>query len=631
MKKIICCLFLINVAFINGQDVKNYKWEENPKYQTVKIENSNYPAVVLKLVKRLYFKNEFITNSDYSFELNHTQIAINKEKAIDDYNKVYIPVPTEKQVERLIARVIKPNGSVQNFQKSNIKLLKDTKYGNITVFALEGVEKGDIIEYLYVIKRYFNKTGIVTFQKDIPIEFAEFAIICSDKFDFEIKPINGFSEAKLSDEGNKKTLKAVKENIPALLNEPYSTYHANKMKIVYRMAKRRQMFIKSSDVNWNSISLNIRNYFNYSIPSKVNSTFKSLKINPSLADKEKVLLIENYVKNNYTKKNVASNPITIIKNKYGNEQSLSVLTYHLLKRAKVKQEIVLTSNRFNNKLDPSFPYYNILEDVLIYIPSLDKYLTPGRVDYRLGYPPFTAIGNYGLFIKKETHRLNKINSPSNKYTSKINDIKLNITDDLSDLTLDINQSISGYYTVYPRAAFAFGSEKDKTEIIESLKSGFEEADIVTSNYSNLEFEKIVENEPLKFTATINAPNLIENGGEFYLLKIGKVIGKQVEIVDEHERTNPIEIRYPKYYNHKISFQIPLGYKVENLEDGNMKAELNNSALFESVATLEDNIVTINIEEYYNYLTYGSGLYNEFKGVMNAAAKFNKLTFILTKE
>ena len=102
---------------------------------------------------------------------------------------------------------------------------------------------------------------------------------------------------------------------------------------------------------------------------------------------------------------------------------------------------------------------------------------------------------------------------------------------------------------------------------------------------------------------------------------------------DNERVNPIEIRYPNFYEYSINIKIPRGYKVEDANRININKKYvsngNITAKFHSTYTINKNLLTITIEEFYKSLKYSKAKYQDFREVINAAADFNKLeiTFI----
>jgi hypothetical protein len=106
------------------------------------------------------------------------RIYVNSDDVIENYNKVFVPTREVSNVERLKVRTINKQGKVTDFDPKNLKVLDNVEgYGEFTIFAIEGVEKGSIIEYLYEFDMTPTVFGTEFFQYDLPIQYAEIYLI----------------------------------------------------------------------------------------------------------------------------------------------------------------------------------------------------------------------------------------------------------------------------------------------------------------------------------------------------------------------------------------------------------------------------------------------------------------------
>jgi hypothetical protein len=66
---------------------------------------------------------------------------------------------------------------------------------------------------------------------------------------------------------------------------------------------------------------------------------------------------------------------------------------------------------------------------------------------------------------------------------------------------------------------------------------------------------------------------------------------------------------------------------------NFKADINGKteAHFESSYKQNDNVVTVTNTESYHAINYPLNIFDSYKAVINAAADFNKITLILSKQ
>src|SRR5687767_13775360 len=109
------------------------------------------------------------------------------------YNKIYIPVYRNAEMTDVRARTILKNGKVIDLPASKIKEVEED--GRVyKLFAMEGVEKGSEVEYLYTMKRQMSSFGLEVFQTSrIPYQEVYFTLIAPEHLQFDVKGYNGFT------------------------------------------------------------------------------------------------------------------------------------------------------------------------------------------------------------------------------------------------------------------------------------------------------------------------------------------------------------------------------------------------------------------------------------------------------
>lgn len=106
--------------------------------------------------------------------MEHFAVKINESSEISKYNKVTADDNTTiRDTKDFHARVIKPNGDIRVLSESQI-VNSDLK--NVKSIVFEGVEKGDILEYYFIVKENPTSNGIEIYQKDAPVLHAEFTL-----------------------------------------------------------------------------------------------------------------------------------------------------------------------------------------------------------------------------------------------------------------------------------------------------------------------------------------------------------------------------------------------------------------------------------------------------------------------
>jgi len=108
----------------------------------------------------------------------------------------------------------------------------------------------------------------------------------------------------------------------------------------------------------------------------------------------------------------------------------------------------------------------------------------------------------------------------------------------------------------------------------------------------------------------------------------------MEMYQDEERKLDVEMNYNHSYYRTISFNIPEGYQIKNLDD--LKFDVSytydnkKSAYFVANYEIKGNTVTMTNVEVYDAIWYPKTSFDSYRKVINAAADFNKVTLILEK-
>ena len=120
-----------------------------------------------------------------------------------------------------------------------------------------------------------------------------------------------------------------------------------------------------------------------------------------------------------------------------------------------------------------------------------------------------------------------------------------------------------------------------------------------------------------------------------LFKLGELIGDQVQMYQEKPRQLPVDLPYAHILERKISFDIPPGYTIRNLDDINIDVQHKKGDLvtmgFVSSYKVVNNVLEVYILETYRELRYPLDEFETFKRVINASADFNKIVLVLEKK
>lgn len=642
IKKTLFTLLLISTNCFS-QYYKSYDWDEKPQLHGITSDEENEHSVgILKKNIVEYTSSTFGTDLKL-YETFHNIIRVNDEKGIGQHNRVYIPMYEVLDVVDIKARTINSTGRITLLDKSNIKEINNVdEYGDFKIFAIEGVEKNSEIEVLYTVEKEADYFGSETLQSDYKIKSAQFLYITGD-LNSEVKAYRTDAEFEtVITDGKASKLLDVK-NIPAMIEEDYATPNANKIAVVY------QCFPKGRDMNqrmfWENVVNNVGTqvFTNNVLPKAQEDIETIISGHENLTNYEKIVLVENFIKTNFT----------VVKN---NNEELSDINYILTNRSAsdfgilkvyaqyfkgmgIRCELVITANRFVYKFDPDFFIPNMLQDFLIYLPDEDKYVAPDRIEYRVGEAPFNILGNYGLFIDDDLgYYFSKIVQSDPNYSAIERTLNVSFKDDFESATIKEYQEYTGHWAITNRAVLSLSTDQGIMEFKDYLTgSGIEDKVIENYDVKNSDMNQMEYNIPFVVESTISSESIIEDAGDSYLFQIGKVIGTQSELYQEKERVNPIEMTYPNQYDYTITVDIPDGYTVEGLNSLNIDKSYKSNATdeklckFESSYKLEKDKLIVTIQEFYKSNEYDLHRYEEFRNVINAASDFNKASILFIPE
>ena len=265
-------LFLCNINSIVAQDYtfKNYKWEQKPSAFSVPEQYKNENEVIVSRT----IKVEIISdkNGPKQYYLLHDKIFINSDDAIEKNNKIYLPFSLKENVVKNEARVILKSGKIITLDKKDIKEEVDEGRGvKYNYFAINGLEKGAIIEKIFVLEEMPELNGkTFKMQDDLPIMDINFELIYPNHLVFKTKGYNNLSAAVLDDKTYKdKVAISVKEsNVPKLEDdEKYSNWKANIKYFRYKLDAN--LYNGSKNLyNYKEFASNVYERFNIELDKK---------------------------------------------------------------------------------------------------------------------------------------------------------------------------------------------------------------------------------------------------------------------------------------------------------------------------------------------------------------------------
>lgn len=650
MKQFTClCILMISSVLLHGQQnafFKTYSWETTPTYSHSILDTVDILGLKDKVVNEFIFEDE----SFIEYHLEHKAYLLNSDERIEEFNKIYLPYKADAALQLSKARVIKPNGEIITLDESKILTAEDQETKRVyKYFAFEGIEKGSIIEYMYVIKRAPEYSGNrINFQRPFDKKQNSFDLYAPANLVFTFKSYNGLP-AVVQDTTIKDKLHWSMECslIKGLEEETQAPYNASLQFLIYKLDEN----LANNTKNITSYSKVSQNLYNYYYQEPENKTVKNLSnfleeagINQSMTTDEKLRTLEHYIKTSvYVSQgsNAGNDLDTILEQKVANDGGILKLFIALFKLEDIKHHLILTSDRQDLKFDQEFEANTFLNEFLFYFPETEKYMAPTAQDTRYGFPNANWTDTYGLVIKEVSvgdfksavGNIAYINPvEAEKTVDKMNIAVHFDSEDLTHTSISYNRSMGGYYAMYMQPFMNLVQEEDKTELLEGFAKTLDEDATITSKKIKNDVPELFGVEPLQFLLEFESEAFVEKAGNRYLFKVGDLIGQQIQMYQENARKLPLEDEFKRMYFRTITVTIPEGYQIANADDLNLNQSYSLDGdevlMFKSSYEIDGNSLTITADEFYKINKIDPSFFEEYRTVINSAADFNKVTLVI---
>jgi hypothetical protein len=653
MKKTISCWVLLFIApLLFAQEdpfYKNYSWEANPNFSVKASDSSSIVGVKDRVITEFIFEDKEL----FEYFLEHKAVWLNSDERIEDYNKIYLPYSNTSKLLISKARVIKPNGEIVELDESKILTAEDEETKRVyKYFAFEGIEKGSVIEYYYVVKRAPEYSGKrLTFQTSYDKKDITFDLYSPSNLVFKFKNFNSLPKISRDTLSEKKlhwTMHAAE--IPGLERESQAAYNASTAFLIYKLDTN--LANNTKDItSYSKVSQNIYNFYYGEIDKKaqkkLNNFLDGAGVKSGMEADEMLRKLESFIKTNvYLRQgeNVGNDLESVLDQKVASSKGIMQLFISLFKTLDVKHELILTSDRQELKFDPEFEANTFLNEYLFYFPKTDKYMAPTEFDSRYGFPPAYLTDTYGLHIKEvvlgnfksATGKIEYINPvPAEETVDKmIIDVNFD-PEDLTRTTIKLDRSMSGYYAGYMQPFMKLIPEENKTELLEDFAKNLDESAAIKSKEMINADPALFGIKPLQFVIDFESEAFVEKAGNRYLFKVGELIGRQIQMYQENERKLPLEDEFTRIYYRTINIKIPAGYRVANAEDINIDHSFSKEGkevlLFKSSYEINGDTLKITADEFYKINRISKEFFEDYRKVINSAADFNKVTLILERK
>lgn len=651
MKKFSATLFflLTGILYTHGQDSQLMDFEfSDEKIEIPEIYKNENEVFLQKDIKIDILTEE---NSAVQYFLIHEKKWINSDEAIERNNKVYVPFRSDESLLLNKVRVINENGKTIELNPRDIMEEMDEEQGiKYNYYAINGLTRGSVIEKIFLIREAPDLEGnLIGFQDEIPVVNATFELIYPSHLVFKYKSYNGLAEAETKTnptDTTKISLYVSEQNLNGLKDdESYGNWERHIKKFKYKLDQ--------------NLATNRKNLYNYVDFAK--NVYDNVYVEPDKKDQkavdnflkqikkssdpvEQIKLIENKIKSTITyNKHFHNNQSLsdVLNTKQANALFTLRLYAAVLRKLGIEHQMVFTSRRYANYFDKDFESTDQLSDVILYFPKIDQYMDFLALEYRMPLINFNYSGNYGLFVSEKEFggakmgigSVQQIKVPDPDLTHDKQNIVIDFTKDIENPEIHTIYEFTGYSALnfQPIKDFLTGAEYD------AVLKDFAQNYTMDTEFKSLNTKNDgLENIGFKpYILEVKFDGVTQKAGNTILFKAGETIGRQMELYQEHARILPVEIYYPHAYTRTITVKIPEGYSIKNPESFNFDKKLvlngKTEAAFISSYVQKGNELIVTNEEFYNVLEYPLEVFEKYREVINAAADFNKITLVLSKD
>ncbi|TVQ10231.1 MAG: DUF3857 domain-containing protein [Bacteroidetes bacterium] len=643
---LLICLLPVHKSFT--QEIPaNFVWSENPGFSNIPEEYQNENVVGIFL----YEKYEYYHNSEGELQHKHSlhrRFRLNDSESVNSFNKISVSLSNVLEVTEIKARVIKPDGRLIEFDKNNIKEITDEESGNnFKIFAIDGIETGDEIEYLIVKDVVGGTFGRAFFQFAYPVQNASFELITPSNLIYAAKGYNGFPDPVLSEmEDGRNRLFSEKENITALKDVEYAYFHPRRARIEFKL-EHNLLIGRAKLLTWNDAAQRVYDIMYQDVnPRTMRRWMRDIDVKEGIAYAQ-AAQIEEYLKSNVFVQdyNVPEfNDLDFIRtNKVSGEQGIMRLYVNLFKELNIEHEIVITSDRTVIPLDPDFESWNYLDKYLIYLPGENAYIDPIDDFNRIGCIDGDYTATHGLFVSLVT---------IGSFESAVGNIKYieptpfnyNFDNMNIEISIDVEKAETRILNTRGFKGLSGGSlawiypviDEERREeflkgIMETVAPNPEFNSLTVLESGNVDF---LHDAEFVISSDFMSQSFIEFAGNRLLLKVGESIGPQKELYQDEEREFGGDSGFNRWFCRKITLEIPEGYRILNPEaaDMNVVEGTDDEIAFAFISShsFQDNYYIIEIDEYYKRVEVQPAQFEGFRDVINAAADFNKIVLVLEK-
>ncbi|MBX7172557.1 MAG: DUF3857 domain-containing protein [Pyrinomonadaceae bacterium] len=588
---------------------------------------------------------------------HYVRVKIFTERGREKYSKFDIPFYKGLKIKDIMARVIKPDGSIVEISKNDIFEREIVKADKVKIkaksFAVPGIEAGVIVEYRY--KEIFEDASArglsLEFQKDIPLQ----------RIAYYYKPYNNRepmyqaynfkdTEFEKGEKADKGFYLAERFDVPAYKEEPQmppedtvrpwiliqgvsvNAVDATAFGITYtvkipgipelywggvageRNGITKWMTKSNKEIKQKAAELTtgaanddekLRKLYDFCQTQIRNTSFDT-----TLTDEQREKLPQN------------RSPGDILKNKVASSRFIDLLFGAMASSLGFDTRISYSGDRSKIIFNPKMTNEAFIHHSAIAIKNGEnwKFFNPGVPFLPFGKLVWYEENAWSIIIGEKDFVWYQTPLPAPEYSNSKRTGKFKLSED-GTLEGEARLEFTGQTALVSRLdMYDESPAKQEESVKEEIK-----ANMTTAEVSDIKIENLNDiSKPLVYSYKIRVPNYATKTGKRLFFQPGYFEYGEKPLFTSATRTNDVYFRYPWSENDEIEFSLPANYALDNADAPQGFSEPQNITKLDiNIGVTKDQATMIYKRQFF----FGRGIVlfpkNSYSSVKNIFDIFNK--------
>lgn len=594
---------------------------------------------------------------------HYVRVKIFTERGREKYSKFDVPFTKRLKVKDLMARVIRPDGTITEIKKEDIFEREIIKAGGVKIkaksFAVPNIEPGVIIEYKY--KETLSDAGAkgmrLAFQRDVPVQNLAYYYKPYSSNEPRYQNYN-FKDAKfVKDE--KGFWLAKRTNVPAFREEPrmppedmvkpWMLLTGSSVGITSATAFSINYTIKNpSNPNsyWGAVSAENAPLWKFMTKQSGDVKKAADEITAGAATPEEKLrriydFCQQRIKNttfdaSITDEERAKLPQVksipdVLKRSAGSSQYIDMLFGALANAAGFEARIAFTGNRSEMFFEPTMTNEQLIHPAAIAVNVNNdwKFFNPGLAFLPYGMLVWYEEDTWAMLIAENSYMWKKTPLTTHSGSTAKRSAKFKL---LADGTLEGDVRVE--YSGHPALTYRLENyDESADKRLENLKEEIKER-ISTAEVSDLTIENVADaSKPLVHAYKVRVPSYAQKTGKRLFLQPGFFEYGSNPLFSSATRKYDIFFRYPWAESDKVEFQLPAGFELDSADAPGLLADPQKIGSLNITIGIDKDKTRLYYDRNFYFggggnVLFPAGAYNAVKGLFDLFQKAENHTITL---